>query len=322
MTARSDDRRAVVLTALREHSAGVSGEVLAARIGVSRVAVRKHVEALRVLGYEIEARSGEGYRLVSAPDAPLPLEVAPLLATDLFVRLEGGHTTGSTNEDARALAIAGAPEGTTVLACRQTAGRGRLGREWHSPAGGVYCSSILRPAVETPDGMVLPLVVGLGVARGLATLGVDVRLKWPNDVLSADGRKLAGILMEGHSEGWRVCWVVAGVGVNVRHSLSEFPATCLDELTGEPVPLARVCAAVLDGVADAYREWQACGFAPLRTGYEAVSWLTGRDVVVSDALDRVVADGRVSGVDEHGRLLVETADGTVSVAAGDVTLRR
>jgi BirA family biotin operon repressor/biotin-[acetyl-CoA-carboxylase] ligase len=321
MTRRSDDRRAAILQAMRDKPSGVSGELLATELGVSRVAVRKHVEALRELGYAVEARAGEGYRLVSAPDAPIPLEVRPLLHTDFAVRLEGGPVTGSTNDDARALALEGAPEGTVVLAARQTAGRGRLGREWASPEGGVYASVVLRPAVETPEAIVLPLVIGLGVARGLDGLGVHALLKWPNDLLGADGRKLAGVLLEGLSEGWLINWIIAGVGVNVR-SVPD-PACCasVDELMGRKVPLAEVAAAVLDGIGGTYRRWQTDGFAPFAAEYERRSYLAGRQVRVSDAAGRLVAEGEVAGIDALGRLLVAAERGTVPVVAGDVTLR-
>jgi BirA family biotin operon repressor/biotin-[acetyl-CoA-carboxylase] ligase len=322
VTRQSDDRRVVVLHALAAHPEGVSGESLAADIGVSRVAVRKHVAALREQGYDIVARPGEGYRLLSCPDAPIPFEVQPLLREPLFVRVEGGHLTGSTNDDARALAVEGAPEGTVVLAGGQTAGRGRLGRTWRSPEGGVYASLVMRPEVETPEAIVLPLVVGLGVARGLDAFSLGTMLKWPNDVLTSDGRKVAGVLLEGLSEGWRVSWIVAGIGVNVRGPVGDPDAAGVDELAGREVPLAEVAASVLDEVARAYASWKTDGFAALRDEYQKRAWLAGREVTVSDAAGRVVAEGMVAGIDAQGRLLVSTGAGTVPVAAGDITLRR
>jgi BirA family transcriptional regulator, biotin operon repressor / biotin---[acetyl-CoA-carboxylase] ligase len=316
-----NDRRTSVLRALRDRPGGVSGEALAVELGVSRVAVRKHVEALRKLGYRIDARVGEGYHLRACPDSPLPFEVGPLLQTDFYTRLEGGGETGSTNDDARTLAMDGAPEGTVVLASAQRTGRGRLGRAWASPAGGVYASIVLRPEVELPDGVVLPLVVGIGVARGLAHLGADVLLKWPNDVLAPDGRKIAGLLLEGLSEGWRVAWVVAGIGLNVHCIPADHDAVCVDTLVGRSVGLGEAGAVVLDGVAGAYREWSADGFEPLREEYERLSWLRGRTVRVTDAAGHVFADGIAEGIDAQGRLLVAGADGVTAVAAGDVTLR-
>lgn len=322
MGKESDDRRAAVLRALIEHRSGVSGESLAADLGISRVAIRKHIAALRDQGYGVEARPGEGYRLLSRPDAPLPLEVQARLKEPFYVRVEGGHVTDSTNDDARRLAVAGEPEGTVVLAGEQRAGRGRLGRVWDSPVGGAYASVILRPGVETPEGIVLPLVVGIGVAEGLESFGVEALLKWPNDVLVSDGRKVAGILCEGLSEGWQVVWVVAGIGINVAVPNPPQGSVSVDELAGGHVLLAEVTAVVLDSVARTYLRWKHEGFGVLAQDYERRSWLAGRDVTVSDSNGRVLAAGTASGIDAQGRLLVDTGDGIVPIAAGDVTLRR
>lgn len=338
-------RRVEVLAALREAGeAGVSGESLAHRLGVSRVAVGKHVAALRAAGYEIAAAPGTGYRLVAVPDLPLPSEVAPLLSADaasFWVALNGGADTRSTNDDARALAREGAPEGTVVLAARQSAGRGRLGRSWESPAGGVYLSVVIRP--NTPLGEIssLALAVALGVAFGLEELGVAPNLKWPNDVL-LDGRKLAGVLLEMSADSDRVDWVVAGIGLNVRRpeERSETPrsaapaasdarapvtpegaAYLADSLPG--VALARVAAAELEGIHTAYVQWRDGGFPAIRSAYEARFSLTGQTVVVRDASGLARAEGPVVGVDEAGRLLVEDirAGRAIAVVAGDVTLR-
>jgi BirA family biotin operon repressor/biotin-[acetyl-CoA-carboxylase] ligase len=345
MPAFAEDRRALVLSALRAARSGVSGETIAARLGVSRVAVAKHVAALRALGYRIDAAAGRGYRLLSAPDAPLPLEVEPLLSSATWGPLSGGGSTGSTNDDCRALAAAGAPEGAVVLASAQTAGKGRLGRTWASPEGGVYLSALLRPPLAVADAGPLALVVGIGVARGLASLGADVGLKWPNDVLAlgpgepggttgpggpasvAGARparpagKIAGVLLESMSEGERLSWVVAGVGIDVRRPPTPAAgAAYLDDVAG-PRPLARVAAAVLDGVAASYERFLDAGFAALAEEYASLSVLDGRVVRVSDRDGRPVADGVARGVDATGRLMVETAGGPVAVASGDVTLR-
>ena len=313
--------REAVLAALKRAAPGdVSGEVLAASLGVSRVAVAKHVAALRDAGYEIAAVPGSGYRLASIPDLPLPSEVAPLVRSARWSRLEGGGSTGSTNDDARALARSGAPEGTVVLASRQTSGRGRLGRAWESPEGGAYLSFVLRPPVAPAHVASLALAVALGVARGLESLGVAPRLKWPNDVLLGEG-KLAGVLLEMSAETDRVEWVVAGVGVNVRRPAVAQPgATYLADEVAD-VRLAQVAAAVLDGVDAAYEAWLGGGFSAIRAEYEARFALRGDDVRVSEMTGGVRAAGIVEGVDDEGRLLVREAGGVVAVSAGEVTLR-
>lgn len=310
-----------VLAALRAAgAAGVSGQALAERFGVSRVSIAKHVAALREAGYLIDATPGSGYRFASAPDLAIPSEVRPLLADPFWERIEGGAETNSTNDDARALARAGAPEGTVVVAARQLAGRGRLGRRWVSPEGGAYVSVVLRPPVAPVEAAALPLVVAVGVARGLRSLGVEPRLKWPNDVWIGD-RKVCGILLESAAEGDRVSWVVAGFGLNVlRGEGASDEVAHVSDFVAAVTP-SRVAAAVLDGVASAYRQWREEGFSRLSDEFEGASVLTGNDVVVSDAAGDPVVRGRVEGIDAEGRLLVRDEGGVTRVAAGDVTLR-
>jgi BirA family biotin operon repressor/biotin-[acetyl-CoA-carboxylase] ligase len=323
-------RRDAVLTALRRAGEeGVSGEVLARELGVSRAAVAKHVAALRSAGYRVNAVTGSGYRLESAPDAPLPTEVAPLLSSARWLRLEGGGATRSTNDDAKALAREGAPDGTVVLASRQDSGRGRLGRSWSSPEGGVYLSVVLRPQLLPADASQLALVIGLGAAEGLERFGVRALLKWPND-LQLGGRKLAGVLLEMSAEADRVDWVVAGIGLNVRrtaeHELltvsdtSITPAYLEDE--APDAGLAEVAAALLDGIAATLADFAAGGFADLRVRYELRDALAGHAVLVRDATGRAVARGTAAGVDDSGRLVLDSASGERTVvASGDVTLR-
>jgi BirA family biotin operon repressor/biotin-[acetyl-CoA-carboxylase] ligase len=318
-------RRDDVLDALRGAEGGpVSGEALARQLGVSRAAVGKHVASLRAQGYRIDAVPGEGYALASAPEGLLPAEVSAHVESAFWVRVEGGGPTGSTSDDAAALAREGAPEGTVVVATAQRTGRGRLGRAWESPEGGVYLSAVLRPALEPAAATPLPLVVALGVALGLERLDVAPTLKWPNDVL-LDGGKLAGVLLEMSAEADRLAWVVAGCGVNVARPVggrgSPPDAAYLEDALAEPVSLSRVAAAVLDGIAEAYARFTADGFAPMQGEYEARFALAGEAVTVRGADGAPFVEGTAAGVDAFGRLVVEGDHGTTAVAAGDVTLK-
>lgn len=308
-----------VLAALRRAPGGLSGERLASELGVSRVAVSKHVSALRSQGYEIESRAGAGYRLVSCPDEATPAEVAPLVCTGFWTHFDGARVMPSTNDRACELARKGAEEGTVVLAATQSAGRGRLGRTWESPGGGVYCSMVLRPAVPPAQAGPLALVVGLGVARGLTMLGADPMLKWPNDVW-LQGRKAAGILLEMSAEHDRVDWVVAGVGLNVSVPDGVPGAAGLRE-TVPDCRAAEAAAAILDGVAGAYADWRDRGFAGLVGEYAGLDALVDRSVTVSAATGAVLATGVARGVDPEGRLLVFDGETIVPVFAGEVTLR-
>jgi BirA family biotin operon repressor/biotin-[acetyl-CoA-carboxylase] ligase len=315
--------REAVLEALREAGdRGLSGQALAEQLGVSRVAIGKHVNALRADGYVVEALAGSGYTLVSVPDAPAPSEVGLLLRSRFWTHLSGGGETASTNDDARALARAGTPEGSVVLASRQTAGRGRLGRTWDSPDGGAYFSAVLRPSVAPAEVASLALAVALGIAEGLDSLGVSSQVKWPNDVLGAGG-KIAGVLLEMSAESDRVDWVVVGVGVNVRRpSVADTVApgaTYIRDSSGAKVP--EVVAALLDGIASAYERWLAGGFSALHGSYQSRLSLVGQSVRVSGLDGAVRAEGVALGVDSDGRLLVESDAVVLPVVAGEVTLR-
>lgn len=316
-------RRESILTALREAAgSGVSGERLARELGVSRTAIAKHVAALRAAGYAIDAVPGSGYRLLSSADALTPAEVKPLVESSLWRCFEGGDVTHSTNDDCIALARGGAPEGTVVMAREQRGGKGRLGRSWDSPEGGVYMSMLLRPEMSVLELVPLPMVVSIGVARACERLGLTgVGLKWPNDVWY-EGRKLAGVLLESAVEGESVRWVVAGVGLNVAHSDERAHSASYMRDRLPAVRIAEAAAAVLDGVAEVYAQFVAMGFAGLAEEYERRSVLKGSHVTVSAADGSLLGEGSVEGIDALGRLLVTSEGGTIAIAAGDVTLRR
>ncbi len=312
-------RRDDVLEALRSAGeAGVSGEALARDLGVSRMTVSKHVAALRDAGYEVASRPGAGYVLLGVPDAPLPAEVARIVRSE-WARIEGGGVTGSTNTDAAGLARTGAPHATAVLASRQTAGKGRLGRSWESPEGGVYVSAVLRPAL-VPSALVgLPLAVAVGVAEEVARFGVDATVKWPNDLRTAEG-KLGGILLEMAGEADRTEWVVVGVGLNVRSPAVRTPGAAYLADTAATARAPEVAAAVLDGIARGYRMLVDDGFAAVRDAFGRRDALAGTRVRVHDAEGSLRADGLARGIDGDGRLVVETDVGPVAFVTGDVTL--
>lgn len=312
--------RDAVLAALVGAEGFISGEAIARELGISRVAVAKHVESMRAEGYAIESRKAAGYKLLHAPHDAVPAGIAGLLGSEFWVNVQGGPTTGSTNDDARALARQGAAEGTVVVAASQSGGKGRLGRSWESPVGGAYMSAILRPAVAPADITTLGLAIGIGVARAMRATGVDVRLKWPNDVLLG-GRKLAGILLEMSAETDRVEWVVAGIGLNVSRGDRAMPEAAYVSDTTDGVTPALAAARTLDEVAAAYAEWQRTGFAPMRAEYERFSALTGTAVTVRDVSGTVLAEGVCEGTDDDGRLLVRETQGIRRLSVGDVTLK-
>lgn len=184
-----------------------SGEALARRLGVSRAAVSKEARRLRALGFPLEV-SRLGYRI--RPGTPLPHLFRPEGRLGKPYRYLG--RVGSTQDVLRAWAEAGAPEGALVLAEVQERGRGRRGRPWESrPGESLTFSLLLRPALPLSALSLLPLLAGLALFEAVGVGG----LKWPNDLLTPDGRKLAGVLLEAKAEGEEVAYALLGVGVNV-----------------------------------------------------------------------------------------------------------
>lgn len=244
-----------------------------------------------------------------------PLESTPWAPWPLPEVLE---TTASTMLDVERRAADGSPEGTVVIAEEQTAGRGRRGRAWESSArAGLWWSVLLRPTVPADHLGWLPLVIGIGVARGLhAAVGVEATLKWPNDVL-VDGGKLAGILAERLGDGS----VVVGVGINVDQVIEELPDGGASLRTlGLTADRTAVLLRVLPSVAESYRAWIA-GADP-REDYGAVSATLGRAVTANLGEGRVLA-GRASRLGPSGELIIEDDHGEEhALSAGDVTLLR
>jgi BirA family transcriptional regulator, biotin operon repressor / biotin---[acetyl-CoA-carboxylase] ligase len=236
--------------------------------------------------------------------------------TDIRVVAE----TGSTNDDVAALARAGAPEGTVLVAEAQTAGRGRLDRAWTSPPrAGLTFSVLLRPAVPIARRTWIPLLTGLAVHRAVARLGaVETRLKWPNDLLlgSGDGDlgKAAGILAQAEGDA-----VIVGIGLNVTTRRAELPAgaTSLAAEAAECTDRDPVLRAVLRALGEIYSPWSGDP-ARIRPEYEAACDTIGRQVRVQ-LPDGSALTGTATGLDDAGRLVVRTPDGDRPVSAGDVT---
>ncbi len=306
----------------------VSGEAISDKLGLTRAAVWKHVEALRGQGYRIDAVASRGYRLVAVPDRLRALELRPLLNThDVGQVLHCFEEVGSTNDEAKALADGDAGHGEVVVAERQTEGRGRRGRTWISPPRrNVAFSVILRPEELPPTrAPELTLVAAVAVCDALRHSGVDAGIKWPNDLL-VGGRKIAGILTEMSAEADRVHWVVVGVGVNVNARLEDFPEELQGEATSlllereQPAPRALFLAACLTELEGWYDRHAEEGFAPIRQAWRDRSVTLGREVVVrTDGQD---VTGLAEDIDESGALLVRTGAGLVRITSGDVALLR
>lgn len=254
-----------------------------------------------------------------------PLDSARLTATELgslWSEIEVVTKATSTNALVAERARAGAAPGLVIVAEHQTAGRGRLDRTWETPAHAALTFSFLvRPAPLPPSHWPwLPLLAGYAVHQALRGIA-PTRLKWPNDVL-IDGRKLAGILVElvDTSAGQAA---VVGIGINVSTTQAELPvptATSLAIENGTAPDRTELLRGLLATFAHEYAAWSGAGGDPdagLRTAYRQACATLGAGVRV-DLPSGEQLTGRASDVDEAGRLVVDTADGQVTVGAGDV----
>jgi BirA family biotin operon repressor/biotin-[acetyl-CoA-carboxylase] ligase len=252
------------------------------------------------------------------PVPPRPPLDPGRLAPPGLARVEILDRAPSTNAIAADRARAGEPEWLVVVAEHQTAGRGRLDRTWETPdRAALTFSVLLRPVAPSDRWPWLPLLTGYAVATALRDTGADVRLKWPNDVTVHDG-KVAGILLE-RIETPDGPAAVLGIGINVTTTRAELPVETATSLALEGVEADRsdLLNAVLVALAARYDEWQAGGGASFAAEYQRVCSTVGRQVRV-DLPSGESLTGVAAGVDDDGRLLVETVDGLVPVGAGDV----
>ena len=314
-----------ILEANREKS--ISGEELASRLQVSRTSIWKAIKALREEGYEIEAANNRGYCLcqtsdilneegirlhLEGPAADYPLEVHKVL--------------DSTNTECKRRVIEGAPHGLTILAEEQTAGRGRLGRDFYSPAKtGIYMSILVHPSMDGSDAMLLTTAASVAVCRGLTkVLSVDPEIKWVNDVY-LNGKKVCGILTEAISnfEMGKIDAVIVGIGINYR--TEEFPEDIKDRAgaveTTSDIPRNQLVAAVLNAFWEIYDHIEDREFIK---EYRQRSMVLGKDI-------RILEKGQwkeatAVDVNDNGGLVIqiENPDGSIGqrvLHTGEITLR-
>ncbi len=318
-----------VLALLRQQTSPLSGQAIAEVLGISRTAVWKAVGALQKEGYRIDSVPRRGYVLVQTTQALSAVEIQNHL---------GGHpwagsvtvvdSVDSTNNLAKQLAGAGAPEGTCVLAERQTDGRGRRGRSFASPGGmGIYLSVILRPDARPDALMHLSACAAEAGAEAVETqTGLQAGIKWVNDLV-AGGKKLSGILTElsVELESGRVQYAVVGIGVNCCQRPSDFPpeladiATSIAMQTGKDPDRNALAAELIRAISRLSRE--------LLT--ERAAWMEryrARCVTLGKQVQVLWPDGKreakAIGLNDYAALEVEYPDGSrATVSSGEVSVR-
>ena len=298
---------------------------LAASLSVTPDELTEAIDRLRKLGYIIKTDKNKYPAFISAPDMFLPAEIVHGLKTKFIgKRVHAFRSVQSTNTIAHKLAVNKAPEGTLVIAERQTKGRGRMGRSWHSPENvGLYCSVILYPKIQPILAPGISLISAVALAETISAYDtLDVKIKWPNDVLIS-GRKTAGILTELSAEIGRTNFVVVGVGVNINHRRQHIPdelkkmATSIRIALKENIRRVEFLQRFLLNLEKEYIVFRKSGLRAIRGKILRFSLLLNREIILK--MGRRVISGKVADINEVGQLVLETKEGLQLFNAGEVT---
>ncbi len=307
-----------------------SGEQLGERLGVSRTAVWKQLKKLEALDIPLEAVKGRGYRLASPLellDGPAIIAALPREPRRHLARLFVEETLPSTNRFLRERFQQGAGHAEACLAESQSDGRGRRGRQWAGPWGRSLLLSMgwrFEGGASVLEG--LSLAVGVAVARVLERHGLEVALKWPNDVLlveKADMRKLAGVLLEISGDAEGPCEVVVGIGLNVvlpealRARLDQPVAAVVDQAPG--VSRNALAAEVIAALLELLTAFEQKGFAAWRQAWNRRNAHAGREVQVIQGSVSYAAVAE--GVDDTGSLMVRRGEEQLSLTGGEISVR-
>lgn len=317
----------------------VSGEELSNLLGMSRTAIWKRMDSIKEEGFNIEAVTKKGYRLIKdeaghSIDTPygelaiLSEVTGSLIGQNLVFFQE----VDSTNKVLKKMAAENAPEGTVVIADMQSTGRGRRGKTWMSaPNRGIWMSILLRPNLHPSSVQTLTLAASVAVMKALEPLGIEgIGIKWPNDIL-INGKKVCGILTELSAEAERVDWVILGIGLNVNHSESDFShdiasiATSLRMNVNNNTELDRsvLAASIIDEIENVYRGFIESGSSWVVEEWKKSNITLGKRVNIigqqgsfhAEVLD-ITAEGKLIVKDDHG-MVHEMLSGEISLTEAE-----
>lgn len=308
----------------------VSGTDLAKQLEISRVGVRSRLEKLREQGFDFDAVRNRGYRITRHPlglstkliSAFLPEELSTL---PIFLKPE----IDSTNSEAERLIAQGVRDPFVVISPKQTRGRGRLGRSWHSPEeGNIYVSFVFRPELPPSQMNTFTLWMGVNICRYLEEL-CDLRLgvKWPNDILAGQ-KKIAGILTEARIDSDRTRDLILGIGLNVNCDCSQWDeelsqkAVSLSQLTGRSLDLSRLAAGLINQVLKAFKQFVSGDYVQaLSLDWKRYDLLKGMPIRCTQSSGQSIS-GVAEGIDPDGSLRLRLPDQSVTtVLSGEITLR-
>jgi BirA family biotin operon repressor/biotin-[acetyl-CoA-carboxylase] ligase len=315
-----------ILELLKQHADYVSGQDICNRLGVSRTAVWKNIKALKEEGYRIDSVNNRGYKLLAEPDVIDEMRIREYLHTKwLGSTILYEPEMDSTNIQAKRLGEHDAVNGTVVVTECQTAGRGRRGKTWVSPAGNCYFSILLRPEVLVDRASVITLVSAMALAKAIKQVAaLDTMIKWPNDVI-ANGKKLCGILTESSTDLEYINYAVVGIGINANQT--DFPEEIKDMAssirleTGKEINRAELLGTFLNIFETYYETFlETEDLTKLSEEYNRLLVNRGREVkIIEKETERILT---AVGIDDKGGLIVEDCNGQrETIISGEVSVR-
>jgi BirA family biotin operon repressor/biotin-[acetyl-CoA-carboxylase] ligase len=317
-----------VLRFLKSHNTEyLSGQDLSDVLKISRVAIWKHIKKIQTLGYTVESKQKEGYKLTKNSDLLLPWEIISELETKVLgQQAYYFESIESTQNQALKMVNEIKNEGTIIVAEKQTGGRGRSGRKWISPKGGIWFSIILHPKFDISNTTLFPIASSLALSNAIQkTCNISTELKWPND-LTIKGKKLAGMLVDASFESNKIENLILGVGINFNVNIKEiektlkktpnyYGITSLNEQKNKNTPIKLIQSFLVE-LEKVYEELNKN-----KTKKIIVEW-TKRSSTIGKKIEINTNDGKIKGeaikIDYDGGLIIKEKGNTKKVIAGDV----
>ncbi|MDN7024404.1 biotin--[acetyl-CoA-carboxylase] ligase [Methanoculleus sp. FWC-SCC1] len=315
-----------VLRILEETDSALSGEIIAERLGITRSAVWKQIRELRKMGYEITSSQKAGYRLKGSTTRMLPHEIHKKLRTKFIgKKIRYFDRTASTIWVGKKLADECKPEdlhGMVVLAEEQTGGVGRLGRSWASPAGGIWCTIVLKPGIPLDRLFMITMAGSIAIVRAIRKeYDIGALIKWPNDIYIGD-KKVAGLLLELSAEADTVHHCLLSIGIDANILLDELSpdlketVTSLKAETGGDVDRVSLLARMLKEFEQRYLLLESEEYETIVREWKSMSLTLDHRVQIKTL--RRSFDGEAIDIDEHGALIIRKDNGRIErVIAGD-----
>lgn len=326
---KQSSKKIILEELLKNLNECVSGQGLADHLGISRTAVNTHISRLISEEFPIEKIHGHGYRLTEIPDSIFePVLWHFLKSSDVDINLIYQPKVTSTNTIAKSIADDIETTLTVIVSDEQTDGRGRLGRTWHSEnKAGLMMSIIIKPELLVRDAGKITLLTALAVNLSLHQVSQikDLKIKWPNDILTSDNKKLCGILTEISADIDGINWVVVGIGVNVNHPKNGYPddivssATSIEQIAGKRILRAKLLSRIVENFYNYINRWQQEGFNVLMDEYREYMAYINENVVISTHKYRQY--GKLVGINDEGELIILCDGEYKNIVSGEVSLR-